>query len=169
MARPTVREAALADAPAITEIYNHYIRTSTATFDTVPKSVDDRVAWLQSRSNRHPVFVAEKGGEVVGWASLSSYRDRPAWSFTVEAGMYVRADRRGEGIGTLLLESLVDAATSLGHHVVLAQIVSENEHSLQVVERAGFRHVGTLREVGRKFDRWLDVSLMQHIINPEEQ
>jgi len=156
-----IRKATLGDARAIAEIYNHYVKSSTATFDTEPKSVGDRIAWLTQHGDSHPVFVAEAQGEVVGWGALSPYRERPAWEHTAEVAVYLKQDRTGSGIGGELLQALVDAARAAGHHVLLSQIVAENEASLKITERAGFERVGTLKEVGRKFDRWVDIELLR--------
>lgn len=160
-----IREATESDAQRIAEIYNPYVLTTTATFDTEPKTVEDRAEWLRARSSRHPVFVAEADDDIVAWASLSPYRERPAYANTVEAGVYVDEGHRGRGIGGLMTSKLLEAARALGHHVVIAQIVADNEASLRMVERLGFRRVGMLPEVGRKFDRWLDVAVMQYTID----
>lgn len=163
----TIRRAVEADAASIATVYNHYVLTSSATFDTEPKTREDRIAWLRSHDDRYPVFVAEQDGSVIGWAALSPYRDRPAWAPTVEAAVYVEQTKRGSGTGTLLLMALIAAARDAGHHVVIAQIVADNHASLRMVRDAGFEPVGTLREVGRKFDRPLDVALMQYTIPVE--
>lgn len=160
----TIRRATTADATAIAGIYNHYVRTSTATFDTVPVTVDSRIAWLETHGDAHPVFVAERDGEVVGWASLSPYGVRPGWARTVEIGIYLAEGHTGTGLGAPLLGALVDAAREAGHHALIGQIVAENEPSLRLTERAGFKRVGHLPEVGRKFDRWVDLVMMQLLI-----
>jgi len=157
----SIRRATLGDARVIAEIYNHYVTTSTATFDTEPKSVGDRIAWLTEHGETHPVLVAEQSGEVVGWGALSSYRERPAWRHTAEVAVYVAAARTGQGVGPRLLEALVGAAREIGHHVLLSQIVADNVASLRMTERAGFERVGTLEQVGYKFDRWIDLELLR--------
>jgi len=157
----SVRRATLGDARVIADIYNHYVATSTATFDTEPKSVGDRIAWLTEHGDTHPVLVAEKDGEVVGWGALSPYRERPAWRLTAEVAVYLACGSTGAGIGSQLLGALVEAARAAGHHVLLSQIVAENHASLKMAERAGFERVGTLREVGRKFDTWIDLEILR--------
>lgn len=159
-----VRRAIQADAPAINDIYNHYVRTSTATFDTVEMSLADRATWLEHHGDEHPVFVVEQAGEVVAWGSLSSWATRAAWRHTVEVSTYVAASASGRGIGPLLLRELVQAARKQGHHAVIAQISSDNLASLKMGERAGFERVGTLREVGHKFDRWIDLAMLELIV-----
>lgn len=156
-----VRLAGHDDAEKIAAIYNHYVLTSTATFDTVETSARQRIEWLTDRGPEHPVTVAERAGVVVGWGSLSRYRDRPAWDHTVEAGVYVAPEATGAGVGPALLADLVSRAEQIGHHVVLAQIVAVNAPSLKMTERAGFERVGYLTEVGHKFGEWLDIVIMQ--------
>lgn len=160
----TVRPATTCDAEAIAGIYNHYIATSTATFDTVAKSVEDRVEWIAVRGSAHPVIVAEKDGRVVAWGALTAWASRPAYSRTVEVAVYVEADQRGSGLGPRILERLVVLGREAGHHSLVAQIVSDNRASIEMMRRAGFEQAGVLHEVGRKFDRWLDVVLMERVV-----
>ena len=153
------------DAEAIRSIYNLEVSTSTVTFDIVTRSLDDQVAWLRARSGAHVALVAvDDGGEVAGFGSLSPYRDRPAYNTSVEDSVYVRRDRQGLGVGTLLLGSLVDAATASGFHAVMARIVGGHEASINLHAKLGFETVGTEREVGRKLGRWLDVVVMQRLL-----
>lgn len=161
-----IRRATAADAAEIARIYNHYVETSSATFDFEPKSAEDRVAWLSGRRPEHPVFVAERDGVVVGWGALSPYGARRGWRYTAEVGVYVDSAVTGAGIGPRLTMTLVDAAREGGLHALMSQVVADNEPSLKMAERAGFTRVGTLREVGRKFDRWLDVALMELVLEP---
>src|SRR5204863_4732557 len=107
MAPFTIRRAELSDASDIADIYNEAILTTTATFDTEPKSVEERTQWLQSHDERHPVLVAVVDGRVVGWASLSSWSDRCAYADTAETSFYVHSTHRGRGIGKRLKEAIV--------------------------------------------------------------
>lgn len=166
MGEIVIRQAIRADAEAIATIYNHYIASSTATFDEVPKSAEDRAAWLEAADGTHPVIVAEESGSVVGFASVTPYRERPAWRFTGEVGAYVAPGATGCGIGPALLEDLVKRARTAGLHVLVSQVVAGNEASLKMGERAGFERVGVMREVGRKFDHWLDVVILQMVLEP---
>jgi phosphinothricin acetyltransferase len=159
-----IRSATLDDAHAIAEIYNHYVLDTTATFDMTPKSPQDRATWLTKRDIDHPVLVAQVGDRIVGWGSLSPWAERPAWRHTVEIAAYVELAWRNQGIGSRLMETLLEHAVRAGHHAVIAQIVSENAASLQLAEHVGFKEVGRLKEVGRKFDRWLDVVLMERVL-----
>lgn len=160
-----IRPAILADVAAITAIYNEAIRTSTATFDTDPKSVDDRIAWFTSHDERHPVLVAVVEGEVHGWASLSRWSERPAYDDTAETSFYVSAEHRGRGVGRKLKEAIITEARRLGFHSLIARMAEGSDASRHVNETLGFVHVGTLKEVGRKFGRWLDVDVMQLMLD----
>ena len=158
-----VRDATASDLSAITAIYNDAILTTTATFDTQPKSDAEQAEWFSHHVGRYPVIVAEAGGDVVGWASLSPWSDRLAYEDTAENSLYVRADLRGLGIGRLLLEALMKRARDSGLHTVVARIAEGNPSSVALHEHAGFRPIGVMREVGRKFGRRLDVALMQAV------
>src|SRR5687768_8634838 len=159
-----VRVARLEDAEALRAIYNVEVETSTVTFDLVPRTAADQRAWLAARSGAHTALVAVDGGEVVGFGSLSPYRDRPAYSTSVEDSVYVHRSHQGKGVGRLLLDELVQRATAHGFHTVLARIVGGHEASIALHRRCGFEIVGVEKEVGRKFGRWLDVVLMQRLL-----
>jgi phosphinothricin acetyltransferase len=158
------RLATIDDADATRAIYNLEVTESTVTFDLVPRTEEEQRAWLTARSGAHAVLVAEDAGEVVGFASFSPYRDRPAYSTTVEDSVYVRRDQQGKGIGRLLLAELITLATSHGFHTMMARIVGGHEASIALHRSMGFEAVGTEREVGRKFGRWLDVLVMQKLL-----
>lgn len=161
----TVRRAERRDAEAIRAIYNVEVAESTVTFDLVPRSLDDQVEWLDEHSGAHPAVVAtDESGVVVGFGSLSPFRDRPAYATTVEDSVYVRRDRRGQGVGRLLLEALLRLAVDHGFHTVMARIVGQHEASIALHEACAFELVGTEREVGRKFGRWLDVVELQRML-----
>jgi L-amino acid N-acyltransferase len=160
-----VRPAAVTDAEAIRSIYNPEVLESTVTFDLVPRSLEDQREWLRARSGAHAVLVAvDTDGEVVGYGSLSAYKDRAAYSTTVEDSVYVRRDRQGAGVGRLLLGELLGVATAHGFHAVMARIVGGHDASIRLHAALGFEIVGTEREVGRKFGRWLDVVVMQRLL-----
>lgn len=163
-----IRPARTDDAEAIRQIYNHEVLTSTVTFDLVPRSLGEQVQWLEARSGAHAVLVALDGAdddaEVIGFASLSPYRDRPAYTTTVEDSVYVRTDRHGRGVGRALLAALLDTAAHHGFHAVMARIVGGHEASIALHRNCGFAEVGVEREVGRKFGRWLDVVVMQRLL-----
>jgi len=160
-----VRRATAGDLPAITGIYNEAVVKTTATFDTEPKSTGERRAWLAAHGPRHPVLVAEQDGSVVGWASLSEWSDRAAYADTAEVSVYVAESHRGQGIGRELLRALLAEAQEAGIHAAIGRVAEGNEASMRLLAHAGFEHVGTMREVGRKFGKLLDVCLMQKILN----
>lgn len=161
----TVRLAERRDAGAIRAIYNLEVAESTVTFDLVPRTLDEQVDWIDAHSGAHPaVVVADGTGEVVGFGSLSPFKERPAYSPTVEDSVYVRRDRRGQGIGRLLLDQLLHLAVDHGFHSVMARIVGNHEASIALHVACAFELVGTEREVGRKFGRWLDVVEMQRML-----
>ncbi len=153
------------DAEAIREIYNVEVLSSTVTFDLVPRSPSDQRAWQEARSGAHAVLVAvDDDGTVLGFGSLSPYRERPAYSTTVEDSVYVHRDHQGRGVGRLVLADLVALAGSHGFHTVMARIVAGHDASIGLHAALGFETVGTEREIGRKFGRWLDVVVMQRML-----
>ena len=158
-----IRPASESDVQAIAEIYNDAILNTTATFDTEVKSAEDRLAWLREHGEKHPVLVAETDGRVVGWASLSSWSERCAYETTSEVSVYVDKVHRGKGIGKTLLQHLVEKADELGMHCLLARIVEGNKKSIHLHEIFGFSIVGVMHRVGFKFDRFLDITMMERV------
>lgn len=160
-----VRLARIEDSEQIAAIYNREVLSSTVTFDMVPRDELAQTTWMQAHSGAHPVLVAVEGNSsVAGFASLSPYRDRPAYATTAEDSVYVREDCRGTGLGRLLLKELLESAETRGFHAVMARIVSGHEASIRLHSGLGFEIVGVEREVGRKFGQWLDVVVMQRLI-----
>ncbi len=159
----TIRPAQLSDLNTITEIYNEAIRTTTATFDTEPKTKDEQKAWFDSHGPRYPILVAESNGVVIGWACLSKWSDRCGYSGTAEISLYVKQEFRGKGIGKGLMEAIISEGKRVGLHTVIGRIAEGNDVSVHLAESLGFRHIGVMKEVGRKFGRLLDVHLMQKI------
>lgn len=163
MAAAQIREARPGDVPAITEIYNEAVATTTGTFDTEPGTVEDRTDWLQAHDSRHPVLVAEREGCIVAWGALSPFSERRAYAGTAEIHVYVSAGDRGQGFGTSIVQALLAEGRRSGLHAILARIASGNDISRHIHESLGFREVGTLREVGTKFGRLLDVHILEYI------
>jgi phosphinothricin acetyltransferase len=163
-----LRPATVDDAEAIRQIYNLEVESSTATFDLVSRSLESQRAWLEERSGAFTAIVAEDEGTVVGFGSLSPYKERAAYRTTVEDSVYVHRDRQGQGIGRLLVEELLSIAAAHGFHAVMARIEAGGTASRALHERCGFRLVGIEREVGRKFNRWLDVAVMQCLLHERE-
>ena len=159
-----IRLAAVEDAEAIRAIYNREVTESTVTFDLVPRTLADQQAWLKAHAGAHPAVVAVSGHEVVGFGSLSAYRERPAYATTVEDSLYVRHDLRRRGVGLAILRELVRLATAHGFHTVMGRVVGGHEASIGLHRACGFELVGVEKEVGRKFGRWLDVAVMQRLL-----
>ena len=159
-----IRKAQFGDLEAITDIYNEAILTTTATFDTEPKSVSERLEWFQAHDERHPILVAVIDGSVVGWASLSKWSDRCAYDDCAETSFYVKSEFRGQGIGGKLSEAIITEARQARLHTLIARIAEGSNASVHLHERAGFVHVGMLKEVGRKFGQLLDVYIMQKML-----
>jgi len=159
-----LRPATPADAAATAAIYNHEVATSTVTFDLVTRTVEEQEAWLDARSGALEVVVAEVDGRIAGFASLSPYRDRPAYRTTVEDSIYVHEDFRGAGVGRALLEEIVRVARERGFHSMIGRVVGGHTASIALHAAVGFEQVGVEREVGRKFGRWLDVVVMQLLL-----
>ncbi len=161
-----IRPATYADVPGILDIYNDAVLHTTATYDYDPDTLEGRTAWFAGHIEQDlPVFVAvDANGQVVGWSSLSTFRARPGYRFTVENSVYVAASHRGQGIGRLLLPPLISAARERGKHVIMAGIDAESEASLRLHAAFGFVQVAYMKEVGFKFDRWLDVIFMQLLL-----
>ncbi len=160
----TIRPATLEDLDAITEIYNDAILNTVATFDTEPKTLEEQKVWFTNHVFTYPVLVVEQDGLVVGWASLSKWSEKHAYSETTEGSLYVKKEYRGQGIGKRLLESIIREGKKAGFHSVMARIAEGSEASIHLCESVGFRHVGVMKEAGRKFGKLLDVYLMQKIL-----
>lgn len=160
-----IREANEQDLTSIRNIYNHFVTRSTATFALEEESEEERNGWFAShKENRLPVLVAELNGDIVGWASLSFYHQRCAYRQSVEPSLYIHHEFASRGIGKVLTEALIEAARARDYHCIVSLVCSENVASLAVLEKFGFTNVGELQEVGRKFDRWLNVTIMQKLL-----
>jgi phosphinothricin acetyltransferase len=158
-----IRQATLADLGQITEIYNDAIQKTTATFDTEPKTLAEQESWFADHDARHPVLIAEQDDLIVAWASLSQWSDRCAYCDTAEISLYVKEEYRGKGIGKQLMKAIIQEGKTAGLHTVIARIAGSNKISADLCKSFGFQYIGTMREVGKKFDKLLDVHLMQLI------
>jgi phosphinothricin acetyltransferase len=156
-----IRRATAGDAQAIAEIYNESVLNSAATFDTEPKSREEREQWLARHDERHPVLVAELDGEVAGWASITLWSDRCAYEDLAEDSLYIAEKHCGKGIGSALMKALIDEARRVKLHTLIARITGESAQSIRLHEKFGFKRVGTLKEAGRKFGRLHDVHFYQ--------
>jgi L-amino acid N-acyltransferase YncA len=156
-----IRAATKNDITSITQIYNDAVLNTTATFDTEPKSASEQEDWANKHTGKYAVIVAVEDDDVVGWASLSPWSDRCAYSNTADIAVYIKEGVRGKGIGKKLIEELLKKGSKNGLHTAIAKICSENEVSLNMFKKLGFEHIGTMKEVGYKFEKKLDVHLMQ--------
>jgi phosphinothricin acetyltransferase len=162
-----IRDATEADLPAILAITNEAILTTTANWNIRPTTLEARAAWLaERRAAGLPVLVAEEGGEVRGFASYGPFRAFDGYAQTVEHGLYVAREAQRRGHGSALLAGLIARAEAAGLHVMVAGIEAGNAASLALHARFGFVRVGLMPEVGRKFDRWLDLVLLQRMLAP---
>ena len=165
-----VRPATEDDLPALTDIYNHYVVTTPITFDVQPLTVDERRAWFvdHSHGGRHRLLVATEDnvdnvgnvgrGQAIGYATSSRFRPKAAYDTTVESSVYCRADALRRGIGSALYRALFEQLKDEDINRIVAGVTLPNPASIALHERCGFRQVGTLSSVGRKFDRYWDVA-----------
>ena len=166
MERATIRLATPADLPAIDTIYDYYVRTSTCTYQEEPDQPDVRREWFAAHGERYPVTVIERDCEILGWASLSPWKERSGYRFTVELSVYLRDDTRGQGLGKRLLADLVERAAELGYHAIIGGASSEQVASIRLHESLGFTRVAHFLETGFKFGKWLDVVYYQKRLGP---
>ena len=162
-----IRDAVQADFDQITAIYNEVLTHSTAIYNDRPATVEERLSWWSSRiAQGFPVVVASDRGRIAGFATFGDFRAWPGYRFTVEGTVHIHAGARGRGTGTALLKEILARARAMGKHIMIAGVDSENAASLRFLERFGFERAGHLREVGYKFDRFLDLVFMQYWITP---
>lgn len=156
-----IRLATADDLDRINEIYNHYVLHSTCTYQEEPHSAEERARWFEDHGPAHPVTVAEIDGQVIGWGSLSPFHSRSAYRFSTENSIYVDHAWHRRGVGGRLLGDLIARGRAAGHHTIVAGIDGEQGASVAIHEKFGFERVAHLRQVGFKFNRWLDVIYMQ--------
>jgi phosphinothricin acetyltransferase len=150
------RLANKADAPAMVEILNYYIAHSTTTFLIEPQTLEDRLSWFDQRSEIHPAIAVEIEGEVIAWGALSTHNPRGGYRHTADVSVYVHPDFQRRGVGRMIITDLISRVRAIGHHVLVANCCTESVASIALHESLGFSRAGHLREIGRKFDRWLD-------------
>ena len=156
------REAEHRDLPQLLSIYNDIILTTTAVYDYRPHTLEMRQQWFAlKREQGFPVFVAEEDGEIAGFSSIGPFRNWAAYKYSVENSVYVAKEKRGRGVGKHLLPPLIDAATQLNMHTIIAGIDATNESSLRLHKNFGFEEVAHFKEVGYKFGKWLDLKFLQ--------
>ena len=169
MTKPLIRTAKVKDIVSIQSIYAIEVREHTATFEITPPDIEEMtLRWRHITDMGLPYLVAEFDGDVVGYAYASSYRSRPAYSHTVEDSVYVAREKHRQGLGRSLLTELIHCCRDLGKRQMIA-IIGDSRHnaSIRLHEKAGFRHVGTLEQVGWKLDQWIDSVIMQRSLVSE--
>jgi L-amino acid N-acyltransferase YncA len=162
---PVVRRASMSDAPAIARIYNEGIADRIATFETDPRSAADIERQLQERGDRFPTIVIDVAGTVVAWAGVGKYRDRACYAGIGEHSVYVARDARGKGYGRLALNALCAACADKGLWKLVSRIFPENEASLALHARAGFRVVGTYQRHGKLDGEWRDCVIVEKLLD----
>ena len=162
-----LRDATAADLPAINEIYNHCVMTSTCTFQITPATLEERHSWLAGRGPLHPAVVVEDEGRVIAWGSLQAFHKREAYAATLENSVYVHQDHHRRGLGKLIMLELIGRAQRAGARSIVALIAADQEGSLGLHRALGFAEAGRLQQAGEKFGRVLDVIYMQLLLQPE--
>ncbi len=169
MSEATLRDAAPADLEAITAIYNEAVENSTASWDDVPLTLENRRVWFDGLQRPGATaVVVERGGAVVGYAAYGTFRDKPGYRATVEHSIYLAPEARGQGLGSLLLAELVRRARAEGLHAMVGGLSGDNEASLRLHRAYGFQEVARFPQVGQKFGRWLDLVMLQLLLDQRE-
>ena len=153
------------DIPAVTRIYGHYVRETVITFELdAPDEAEMAARFAAMAEKGHPVLIAEAAGETIGYAYASTFRPRAAYRFSCEDSIYLAPEAVGHGYGGIVLDRLIEAAAAAGFRQMIAGITGERENSIRLHARHGFRQVGRYESVGYKFERWLDVVMMQRAL-----
>jgi phosphinothricin acetyltransferase len=158
-----IRKAKIEDLEGITSIYNDAIKKTVATFDTEIKTLEEQKVWFKDHGLKNPIVVAEENSDIIGWAALSKWSDRCAYSDTAEISIYVKEDYQKKGIGKKLMNQIVKEGGKAGLHLLIARITDGNPISIHLHELVGFTHIGIMKECGFKFGKRLDVILMQKL------
>lgn len=160
-----IRSATEADVPGILDIYNDAILHTTAVYNYVPHTLDMRLAWFRERQQQgFPVLVADIDGIIAGYSSLGHFRAFAAYKYTAESSVYVHTDYRGRGLAKALMQPLIEAAQAIDLHAIVAGIDAENTASIKLHEQLGFVEVAHFKQVGYKFDQWLDLLFLQLLL-----
>ena len=159
-----IRPVQPADAQALADIYNPYIRDTTITFEEEPVTAEEMAARIAKVTATHPWLVYEDEGRVVGYAYSSVWRARAAYRHATETAIYFAMEQCGKGHGVALYQALLDELRQRGFHLVLGGLALPNEASVRLHEKLGFRKAGHMREAGRKFNRWIDVGFWELLL-----
>lgn len=161
-----IRAATPNDVKAITEIYNHAVLNTTATFDTDIQSEEERMHWLMNRAEIHPVIVGVMDQQIAGWAALGPWSSKKGYDIMAEGSVYIHPEYQFKGLGSILLKEIIEQGKIVGLHSILARITTDNLHSIYLNDKEGFIRIGVLKEAGQKFNRYLDVMIMQKMLTP---
>jgi len=159
-----IRPVSLADAAAITEIYNHYIKATTITFEVEPIMVEEMASRIREIAAQFPYFVYEQDGKILGYCYAHLWKQRAAYSKTLETTIYLDKEATHQGLGTLMVKHLINLCRAQGYHALIACITEGNEASVKMHEQLGFKQVSEYKEVGEKFGRWLGVVDLEYIL-----
>ena len=160
-----VRHATENDVPAMLEIYNEIILNTTAVWHNEPHTLQMRQEWFALKQEQgYPVFVAEQNSVLAGFSTIGPFRPWVGYRFTVENSVYVSAENRGQGIAKLLIPPIIEAARQLKLHAIVAGIEATNEASIALHNKFGFIEVAHFKEVGFKFNRWMDLKFLELIV-----
>jgi L-amino acid N-acyltransferase len=166
VSKRTIRNATVSDVPFILEIINDAILNSTALYHYQPQTLEQRLAWFNDRiSNNFPVIVAVEDETILGFGSYGAFRAFPGYKYTVEHSVYVHPNHRSKGVATLILEWLIKNARESDYHVIVAAIDSENDISIKMHLKYGFKSIGCMKQVGYKFGKWLNVEFLQLVFD----
>ena len=161
----SIRYGELKDLEGIVEIYNQAVRNTTASMDIEEKTYYSRLDWFNQHDENHPIFVYKENGLVLGWASLSPWSPKMGYKYTAEISIYVHEDYRGRGIGKKLMGKIVEILLrNKSFHTIIARIAGDNKASIELHKKYGFISIGTMKEVGYKFNQFIDVHIYQLII-----
>ncbi|MBE9155985.1 N-acetyltransferase [Nodosilinea sp. LEGE 06152] len=154
-------------APAILNILNEAIVNSTALYDYQPRTLESMVSWFKTKdAGSYPVIgVHDDSNQLLGFASYGAFRSWPAYKYTIEHSVYIHKEHRGKGLGMALMQRLIEEARSQQYHVIVGGIDATNLASISLHEKLGFSHAGTIKHVGFKFNRWLDLAFYQLVID----
>ena len=156
-----IRAVTIEDAQELVDIYNYYVLNTIVTFDDVPFSVDAFKEKIESIYKAHPFLVFEEDNKILGYAYANKWREKPAYKHTVESTVYLHHEAQGKQIGTKLYTELLSLLKEQNHHVVIGGLTLPNEGSIMLHEKFGFIQVAHFKEVGLKFNKWLDVGFWQ--------
>lgn len=159
-----IRDAVISDVESLAGIYNWAVANTTASFDINEVSLENRREWFGHYGGVYPLIVAEEDGKIVGYSSLSKFREKEGYAKTVELSVYIDPNYHGNGIGKQLMKEIIERGRNLGHHAIMSGITAGNEISIRMHEKFGFEFCGHMKEVGYKFGVWQDVIFYQRII-----